>query len=314
MSDLHVSAPGYFEQGHEAKRFADFCDIIPANQGPVGLWEVARVATIPVADQEAIMQDRCVRPLLHEMKRLRHKNATVVPEKVCLGNDDYWITADGSVGLLRSQLWAKNVLTDNGATSMIKNLYNNAGAAVAVMNQIAIDTNAGSTSLTTALTNGQAGVTSLPVASIPGPIASGVTVQLGYGTAQTQNVTLSAAASIGATSLTVTSFTANAAYAVGSAVVPVPSTSDNPSSLAGTSAYSGALAGGAFAFSGTGVGNRQVVVTYTFSTATTAGSYNEYWMCNANPVVANATSNHLIIVAQPINSTNSLAITFTEKM
>lgn len=219
------------------------------------------------------------------------------------------------MGNVIKRIWTKNVVTDNGATSMLKNTWNNAGSAVSIFNQIAITTNAGSTTLTTGLTNGQTNITSLAVASLPASIASGTTLTVGYGTGQTQSVTTSGLANAGATSISVNSYTSNAAYAIGTNVVPNPTTSDNPSSLGGTNTYSGALAGGAFTFSGTGAGNRQVQIQYTFSTSSPAGSYTEAWTVNTNPVAAiNQTASHLIFAGQTINSTTSLQITVIEKV
>lgn len=223
-------------------------------------------------------------------------------------------TTDRYTGQVLREVWTKNVITDTGATAMLKNTWNNAGSAVSIMNQLAIAANAGSTTLTTALTNGQTGVTSLAVAALPASIPSGTTITIGYGTGQTQNVTTSALAASGATSITVTSFTANAAYAIGSNVVPVPTTSDNPSSVSGAQ-YSGALASGAYAFSGTGAGNRQVVITYTFNGGSfTAGNYTEAYTCNANPIVAGATASHLITTPMALNTTTNLTLTITEKV
>jgi hypothetical protein len=214
-----------------------------------------------------------------------------------------------------NEQWLENVLTDNGALSAWKNSINYAASAVSVFNQIAIDTAAGVTTLQTALTNGQTGITSLSVAALPGAIASGSSVIIGAGTGQTQTVTTTAIANAGATSITVSSFTANAAYAVGSNVAPQPNASDNPSSLSGTVAYSGALPSGDFSYSGSGTGNRQVQVQYTFSTSTTAGNYTEAWVTNANPVVSNATAVHLIFNSPlAINSTTSGTVTIIEKM
>lgn len=223
-------------------------------------------------------------------------------------------STDKYSGKVLKRIWTKNVITDTGGTAMLKNTWNNAGSAIGIMNQIAVAIQAGSTTLTTALTNGQTGVVSLAVAALPASIASGTTLTLGYGTGTTQTVTVGSTASSGATSITVTSFTANAAYAIGSNVVPNPNVSDNPSSVSGAQ-YSGALAGGAFTFSGTGAGNRQVVVTYTFAAGGfTAGNYTEAYTCNANPIVAGATASHLITTPMPLNASTSLTITITEKV
>lgn len=72
------------------------------------------------------------------------------------------------------------------------------------------------TTLDTALTSGTA-YTSLAVAALTGAIAAGDTLTIGTGgTAQT--VTASAAAAAGATTIAVNSFTANAAYAIGTTI------------------------------------------------------------------------------------------------
>lgn len=215
-----------------------------------------------------------------------------------------------------SRLWLKNVITDNGATAMLKNTFNNAGSAVSIFNQIAIDTGAGSTTLTSALAANTAGVTSISVAALPAAIASGTTITLGYGGSAPQNVTTSATAALGATTISVTSFTVNSTgFLVGANVVPVPTTSDNPSSLGGTVAYSGALPSGDFTFSGTGLGNRQVVIVYTFAAGSTTGNFTEAWMVNTNPVGATGeTAVHAIFVAQPVNSGAGATITMTEKV
>jgi hypothetical protein len=72
-------------------------------------------------------------------------------------------------------------------------------------------------SLTTALASGQAGITTLRVTALPFAIASGDSLLIGSGGAA-QTVTASAAAAAGATTIAVTSFTASAAYAVGTYV------------------------------------------------------------------------------------------------
>lgn len=223
--------------------------------------------------------------------------------------------SDRFTGEVQKRIWAKNVITDNGATAMLKNNWNNAGSAVAIFNQIAVAANAGSTTLTSALAANTAGVTSISVAALPAAIPSGTTITLGYGGTAPQNVVTSALASAGATSISVTSFTVNSTgFAVGANVVPVPTTSDNPSSASGAQ-YSGALASGAFTFSGTGAGNRQVVISFTFNGGSfTAGNYTEAWTTNANPIVSGSTASHLITTPMPLNSTTNLTVTITEKV
>lgn len=224
-------------------------------------------------------------------------------------------STDRLTGDILKRIWTKNVVTDTGGTAMLKNIWNNAGSAVSIFNQIAIAAQAGSTTLTTALAANATGQTSLAVAALPAAIPSGTTLTLGYGGVAPQNIVTSALAAIGATSITVTSFTVNSTgFIVGSNVVPVPTTSDNPSSVTGAQ-YSGALSSGAFAFSGTGAGNRQVVITFAFTGGSfTAGNYTEAYTCNANPIVAGSTASHLITTPMPLNSTTNLTVTITEKV
>ena len=73
--------------------------------------------------------------------------------------------------------------------------------------------------LTTALTNGQTAVTSLAVTALSNPIANGGNVVTTNGSS-TQTWVASAAAAAGATSISVTSATSNAAYPIGSTVGP----------------------------------------------------------------------------------------------
>jgi hypothetical protein len=76
-----------------------------------------------------------------------------------------------------------------------------------------------STPLTTALTLGQTGVTTLAVAALTAPIVAGESVEIGSGT-NLQTVTASGSAIVGATSIPVTSFTSTFAQPVGTPVFP----------------------------------------------------------------------------------------------
>ena len=73
------------------------------------------------------------------------------------------------------------------------------------------------TSLTAPLSGGQAGITTLQVTALPFAIASGDSLLIGSA-GTTQTVTASAAAAANATAISVTGFTANAAYAAGTYV------------------------------------------------------------------------------------------------
>ena len=215
---------------------------------------------------------------------------------------------DGITGRVIKEIWNKNVVTDQGAVNILQRAINSSGATLPnLFNNLLITNNSGSTTLTTALSNGQTGITSLAVAALPAAIPSGTSLTLGFGSGTTQTVTTSALASQGATSITVTSFTASAAFAIGTAVVPQPTVSDNPTNTNLTanassplSSYSGNLATGAFTFNATtGAGNRNVVVTYTFTTTggTSVGNYTDAWLVN---VATGATTNNYI--AHEINT------------
>jgi hypothetical protein len=246
-------------------------------------------------------------------------------------------------GKITKREWTKNTVTDNGAVNIL-------GSAIAAAsnssqwNNLYINNNSGSTTLTTALTNGQTAVTSLAVAAIPAavpldypaPIASTVTqLTVGYGSGQTQTVSMNAAASQSATSLTTVSYTSNAAYAIGTAVVPLPNVGENPSNAnlkANQSSvveqYSGNLSSGAFTYNNTtGAGNRNVVVTFVFKTSanggsTAIGNYTDCWLVNVSSSASNATSgifvgnyiDHLINTPMRVDNSNNVTATCTIKL
>ncbi|MGZ3677042.1 MAG: hypothetical protein ACXWQR_00560 [Ktedonobacterales bacterium] len=82
----------------------------------------------------------------------------------------------------------------------------------------------GGATLNAALTNGSA-YTTLTTTALPAALTSGQSITLASGN-NTQAVTLSANASLGATSISVTSFTANFSYPVGTGLVNTPSVND----------------------------------------------------------------------------------------
>ncbi len=227
-------------------------------------------------------------------------------------------TQDKHTGEVTQEQWLENVLTDVGGLGAWKNLVG--VSTVTAFNYLLVDSGAGVTTLTTALTNGQTGVTTLAVAALPGAIASGTSLVIGAGSGTTQTVTTSSSASLGATSISVTSFTSNAAYAVGTNVAPQPTTSDNPSSLSGTVANSGALTTGQVTYSGTGAGNRQMQIAYTFSTtgspAAATANYNEAWLAQASSVSGTGqTAIHVIFNApMAVNSGSTGPVTLVEKL
>lgn len=89
--------------------------------------------------------------------------------------------------------------------------------------QVSAAIDSGGLTLASALTSGTA-YTSLPTTALTVPIPSGTSLTLGSGST-TQTVTTSASAAIGDTAIAVSSFTANADYASGTAVSFTPVTS-----------------------------------------------------------------------------------------
>jgi len=226
------------------------------------------------------------------------------------------------------RIWNPQIVTDQGANYMLQRAFNSSSASLpALFNNLLITNNSGSTTLTTALTS-SSNYTSLSVAALPAAIPSGTTLQIGFGTGTTQNVTTSGSTAQGATSITVSSFTANASYSIGAKVVPVPQVTDNPSSGTLTSnasspltAYSGNLSTGAFTYTPTtGTGNRTALGQFEFDNATNGGStsngiYTDIWAVN---VSSGATTNnyldHAINNQMTVDNSNSILAKLTIKI
>lgn len=234
---------------------------------------------------------------------------------------------DVRTGRIVQRIWNKNVITDQGAISLLERACNSSGATLPnLFNNLLITNNSGSTTLTTALAANATAITSLAVAALPAAIPSGTVLTLGYGGAAPQNVTTSALAAQGATSISVTSFTVNSTgFIIGSAVVPVPAVTDNPTNVqltgnvsSGLTSYSGNLATGAFTFTPTsGAGNRTLIVTFQFTNGggTAVGNYTDAWIVN---VATGATTNnylaHEINAPMRCDTNNSVTATVTVKL
>jgi hypothetical protein len=221
-------------------------------------------------------------------------------------------TWDSNTGELYERFIAHNVITDNGAISMIKNIWNSSGSAIGIMNHVVVSPNGASSKLTSA--TGVSPITTLAISALPAALSNGATLTLGYGGATPQTVTLSAGASLGATSLTVTSFTPSANFPIGTDICAIPSVTDNPSSVAGT-VDSGALSGGAFTYTATtGLGNRNVVIVATETgTSGNAGTYTEAYTSNNATIGTGTTASHVIFPGFVLNSSTNETVTLTEK-
>lgn len=234
--------------------------------------------------------------------------------RVCRPHDCAWQfeTWDTNTGELYERNIYKNIITDNGGISLLKNLWNNAGSAVTIMNHVVVSPNGVAVSLTAA--TGTSAITSISVTATQASMPSGTTLVIGYGGGTTQTITTNGTTSAGATSITVNSFTPSINYPVGTNVVANPLVTDNPSSVSGT-VDSGALSGGAFTFNATtGTGNRNVVIvtTYTGSSGN-AGNYTEAYTSNAGTIASNSTASHVIFPQFSLGSGLSETVTLTEK-
>lgn len=280
---------------------------------------------------------------LHEWKEKRLKAGLHLPEYKYASIPSYWKTKKGTerqrkpqsyeeilrlakahecpwqfeqwdteTGELYERFCIKNIITDNGGISLLKNLWNNAGSAVTIMNHVVISPNGVAVSLTSA--TGTTAITSISVTALQAALPAGSTLVIGFGGATTQTITTTGTNSLGATSITVSSFTPSINYPIGTNVVANPLVTDNPSSVSG-SQDSGALAGGAFTFTATsGTGNRNVVITTTFTGSTgNAGNYTEAYTSNAGTIASNSTASHVIFPQFALGSGLSETLTLTEK-
>ncbi|HEX3640207.1 MAG TPA: hypothetical protein VHV10_02835 [Ktedonobacteraceae bacterium] len=277
------------------------------------------------------------RRMLHEWKTKRLKSGLHLPEYRYIAIPGYWRGKqkpisfeevvkgsarhqciwelenwDANTGELHERSCHHNVITDNGGISLLKNLWNNAGSAIAIMSHVVVSPNGACAKLTAA--TGVSPITSLSISALTAALANGATLTLGYNGATPQTVTLSALAAALATSLTVTSFTPSANFPIGTDICAIPSVTDNPSSVSGT-VDSGALAGGAFTFLATsGLGNRQVTIVATITgTSGNAGTYTEAYTSNNATIGTGTTASHIIIPGFVLNSSTNETLTLVEK-
>src|SRR5712672_3354022 len=227
----------------------------------------------------------------------------------CVWQLENW---DANTGELWERGCAHNVITDNGGISMLKNLWNSAGSAIAIGSHVTASPNGFATKLTSA--TGVSPITTLSVTALINGLANGLTMTLGYNGATPQTVTLNAIANAGNTSLTVVSFTPSANFPIGTDIVAIPSVTDNPSSVSGT-VDSGALSAGAFTYNATtGLGNRNVVIVATITgTSGNAGTYSEAYTGNNATIGTGTTFSHIIIPGFVLNSSSNETLTLTEK-
>lgn len=228
----------------------------------------------------------------------------------CIWQLENW---DADSGELNERACAHNVITDNGGISMLKNLWNSAGSAIAIGSHVTVSPNGFATKLSVA-SGATVGTTSLSVQALVNGLANGSTATLGYNGATPQTITLNATASAGNTTLTLVAFTPSVNFPIGTDICAIPSVTDNPSSVSGT-VDSGALSAGAFTYNATtGLGNRNVVIVATITgTSGNAGTYSEAYTGNNATIGTGTTFSHIIIPGFVLNSSTNETLTLTEK-
>lgn len=226
------------------------------------------------------------------------------------------ITSDARTGEILERSIFKNSITDNGAQYAIGNLFAASGGANNPMNVMCISTDAGSTTLTSALTNG-VGVTSLSVAALPAAIPASTVLKIDYSTGSEETCTSQAGSTAqGATSIPLTgTFTPAFSHAIGKTVVPVAAVTDNPSSSPTGAQYLSLVSGDYSSITGSGVGNRTRTITKKFPGAsTTAATYTQARLANANPIVSGSVGAACIVPQAVINSTTDQTFVIVIKL
>lgn len=294
-------------------------------------------------------------PEYHATHSQRPRNFEQFCEMVCASKDPkftgkikgiwQWEQWDPKTGEVKKREWNCNVVTDNGAINILASAIANASNANP-WNNIYINNNSGSTTLSSTLSTGtpiatgaSLGVAALPAAvplNYPAPANANVTtLQINYGGASPQTISMNALTAQNATLLNVVGFTPSSNWAAGTPVVPVPNVQENPTNAnlkanqtTVVEMYSGVIAAGGFTYTPTtGAGNRSVVVTFVFKNVTNGGStpngaYTDAWLVNVTSAASNATSGnfvgnyvcHEINTPMTVNNSNNVTVTITIKI
>lgn len=278
-----------------------------------------------------------------------HKILTSIPEVLALPEDQRPQTYEDALKLIKrpagiwqfvqrnahtgeivQELWQENTLTDNGATSMLKNTLNASSAGIGVAKYIAIDASLGIATVGAISSGGT--VTSITITALTGPtIPSGTTLLINPGgttnkllVSTTQSITGAGTCTVSSTpgpgsSIAAGSYAryANDKDVLGTALSSMPTT--DVSSLTSPVSYTAALPSGQWTFSGTGKGSRTMSVTtvsaYTFQTTAnsnpstaTVGTYTSFWLVNTSPV--SSTSHTFVhgVLDAPLSISSGLTI------
>lgn len=216
------------------------------------------------------------------------------------------------LGILE-RLIAANIITDTGATALLKGAFNSA-APSSVYNHMQLSADAKTAQLSGAMAS--TGATAIPVTSGGTNFTSTMLAYLGYGTANQETVNIGS----GSTATSVVSSATTKTHNANDYLVQAPGTqsnaaSDNPSSV--TSGYdSGALGAGAYTFSGSGPGNRQVQIVYDFpaNSGAPGGGYTDLWMSTAATIAAGTSGAHLTRSPLLVNGSTGANCTYTDSL
>lgn len=237
-------------------------------------------------------------------------------------------TVDNATGRVLERTITHNIVTDTGATNMLKPFAN---TAPALAPYLALDTASFVAVASSTIASGTA-TSSIPVNSVAysavagnaatnpdnttsaapnsDPTTGGGLVW-SYGTANAETVSGGSQAASPLTALAIASYTTAKAHNSGDNIVANPQTGDNPSAAPAGVVYS---ASSPAALSGTGIGNRQAQYTYTFGTATPAGNYTGLWVVTSTTWAAGVGLTHLSFPAKNINSSTSLQVVYSVRI
>lgn len=201
----------------------------------------------------------------------------------------------------------KNVMTDYGVLTMLHIMGTSAEAQY--FNHLQLSTGAETAQVSTAM--GTTGVTAIPVISNGVAFTNGMLVTLGFGSANAEIVTIGN----GSTATSIVCSATTKTHSVNDWVVQNPSTSDNPSSV--TNGYdSGALASGAFVYTGSGAAGRQIRIAYDFPANSSApgSGYTDLWVASAAIIASNTTAAHLTASPWIVNATTGINVVYSDTM
>ena len=204
----------------------------------------------------------------------------VLPRQFWLEGHALWeMTAKDEYGNITKHAIGSNLLTDAGATSILKMAYSTS-TTVAPFQYAVLEKGTASTATTGSSLSTGSPITSIPVAALlaGSSIALNQPITLISGS-NAQTIYATASASAGATSVSVASavgganFTPNFAYPGGTLVIPQPMFTDNPTSIPNGVYVS--IASGSFVYNG---GNPVSTTGFTGQGARTV-TFRKYYFC-----------------------------------